>query len=151
MATIQAAIAANRFGLGARPGELDEIGSDHADWLLSQLEARDTAPAQPMTTAELLREVCFGAAVARKDEEARRRAVDSVDDAQLGLFGAASSQRAARLGERGRHGLPGIRDAREPRGFVDHDDEGVEVYDTRRVLGCVLARRRHVQRDTLRG
>ena len=41
MATIQAAIAANRFGLGARPGELDKIGRDHADWLLEQLDGRD--------------------------------------------------------------------------------------------------------------
>ena len=37
MATVQAAIAANRFGLGARPGELAEIGQDHEDWLLAQL------------------------------------------------------------------------------------------------------------------
>jgi uncharacterized protein (DUF1800 family) len=34
-----AAIAANRFGLGARPGELDRIG-DPAGWLLRQLEGR---------------------------------------------------------------------------------------------------------------
>jgi uncharacterized protein (DUF1800 family) len=31
-------IAANRFGLGARPGELSRIGSDAQGWLLAQLE-----------------------------------------------------------------------------------------------------------------
>jgi uncharacterized protein (DUF1800 family) len=33
-----AAIAANRFGLGARPGELPGIGVDAAGWLLRQLK-----------------------------------------------------------------------------------------------------------------
>jgi len=33
-----AAIAANRFGLGARPGELAGIGADASDWLLRQLK-----------------------------------------------------------------------------------------------------------------
>jgi uncharacterized protein (DUF1800 family) len=33
-----AAIAANRFGLGARPGELSGIGADPTDWLLRQLK-----------------------------------------------------------------------------------------------------------------
>ena len=33
-----AAIAANRFGLGARPGELPGIGEDAAGWLLRQLK-----------------------------------------------------------------------------------------------------------------
>ena len=33
-----AAIAANRFGLGARPGELDVVGKDPQAWLLQQLK-----------------------------------------------------------------------------------------------------------------
>jgi uncharacterized protein (DUF1800 family) len=33
-----AAIAANRFGLGARPGELPNIGADAAGWLLRQVK-----------------------------------------------------------------------------------------------------------------
>ena len=57
MATFEAAIAANRFGLGARPGELDEIGGDHADWLLAQLDARDGMPTQSVSSADVLREV----------------------------------------------------------------------------------------------
>ncbi len=37
MVSVQAVIAANRFGLGTRPGELDEISQDHEGWLLAQL------------------------------------------------------------------------------------------------------------------
>ena len=39
-----AAIAANRFGLGARPGDAAAIGSDPQGWLAAQL---DSAPARP--------------------------------------------------------------------------------------------------------
>jgi len=35
---IDTAIAANRFGLGARPGELDKIDGDPRAWLMDQLE-----------------------------------------------------------------------------------------------------------------
>ncbi len=57
MATIQAAIAANRFGLGSRPGELDQIGRDHADWLLEQLDGSDSEAAPSAeTSAEVIRE-----------------------------------------------------------------------------------------------
>lgn len=34
-----ALIAANRFGLGARPGELNDIAHDPKDWVLAQLES----------------------------------------------------------------------------------------------------------------
>src|SRR5688572_13987100 len=37
-ADIAATIAANRFGLGARPGELDQIGADARGWLERQLD-----------------------------------------------------------------------------------------------------------------
>lgn len=40
----QGAIAANRFGLGARPGELDAIGADPAGWLTDQLAGRRSLP-----------------------------------------------------------------------------------------------------------
>ena len=40
------AIAANRFGLGARPGELAAIGSDAPGWLGSQLDGRRPPPAE---------------------------------------------------------------------------------------------------------
>jgi len=37
-------IAANRFGLGARPGDLEHIGSAPREWLLSQIEHPQTLP-----------------------------------------------------------------------------------------------------------
>lgn len=40
-----AVIAANRFGLGARPGELDSIGNDPRAWLTGQLDGARTPPA----------------------------------------------------------------------------------------------------------
>ncbi|MCC7330055.1 MAG: DUF1800 domain-containing protein [Gammaproteobacteria bacterium] len=43
MTTEQAAAAANRFGLGARPGDLPAIGSEPRGWLLAQL-----GPAPPI-------------------------------------------------------------------------------------------------------
>jgi len=38
-------IAANRFGLGARPGELAAIGADARGWLLDQLDGPSSPPA----------------------------------------------------------------------------------------------------------
>jgi uncharacterized protein (DUF1800 family) len=46
MLTKDAGIAANRFGLGARPGDARSIGSDAKGWLEAQLE-RPTAGAEP--------------------------------------------------------------------------------------------------------
>jgi uncharacterized protein (DUF1800 family) len=43
MSTIEAAVAANRFGLGARPGELERIAGDPGDWLAGQLRAERPA------------------------------------------------------------------------------------------------------------
>ena len=53
-----AAIAANRFGLGARPGDAAAIGSDPQGWLAAQLESPRPAPAtgQP-ESARVLAEV----------------------------------------------------------------------------------------------
>ena len=36
--SIESVIAANRFGLGARPGELSRIDSNPQGWLLDQLQ-----------------------------------------------------------------------------------------------------------------
>lgn len=43
---IETVIAANRFGLGARPGELSRIDSDPRGWLLDQLQGPAGLPAQ---------------------------------------------------------------------------------------------------------
>jgi uncharacterized protein (DUF1800 family) len=42
---IRGAIAANRFGLGARPGDLERIGADPQAWLLGQLQGPGAPPA----------------------------------------------------------------------------------------------------------
>lgn len=44
MTTVAAAIAANRFGLGARPGDLRRIAADPRGWLTQQLAAAETPP-----------------------------------------------------------------------------------------------------------
>ncbi len=50
MTTVQAAIAANRFGYGAMPGELAQIGRDPRGWLRAQLAQ---TPAVPQRLAAL--------------------------------------------------------------------------------------------------
>jgi len=45
----EAAIATNRFGLGARPGQLEEVAKDPKGWLLAQLEPERELP-KPLTT-----------------------------------------------------------------------------------------------------
>ncbi|HEU4617209.1 MAG TPA: DUF1800 domain-containing protein [Gammaproteobacteria bacterium] len=48
MLTVKSAIAANRFGLGARPGDAERIGSDPKGWLEAQLDsAARSAPTLP--------------------------------------------------------------------------------------------------------
>ena len=47
MSLLDAAIAANRFGLGARPGELRAIAGDPRGWLKAQI-APETAPPAPL-------------------------------------------------------------------------------------------------------
>jgi uncharacterized protein (DUF1800 family) len=60
MLNAKAAIAANRFGLGARSGDAERIGADHVGWLENQLEqaARaDSRPENPPASAVVLQEV----------------------------------------------------------------------------------------------
>ena len=45
MTTKDAVIAANRFGLGARPGDLPRVGKDPRSWLLDQLQGSSRLPA----------------------------------------------------------------------------------------------------------
>lgn len=44
MSSLEAAIAANRFGLGARPGDLDRIGPNPKLWLANQLNPNQPLP-----------------------------------------------------------------------------------------------------------
>jgi uncharacterized protein (DUF1800 family) len=59
MLTPQAAIAANRFGLGARPGDVERIGADPRGWLTAQLAAPRAAgaPASRPASARVLAEI----------------------------------------------------------------------------------------------
>jgi uncharacterized protein (DUF1800 family) len=56
MLTREAAIAANRFGLGAKPGDAERIGRDARGWLLAQLEPQRGTPrsADPPASARVL-------------------------------------------------------------------------------------------------
>ncbi len=58
MLTKEAAIAANRFGLGARPGDARAVGADAQGWLLAQLDVPAAAPsAGAPESARVLAEV----------------------------------------------------------------------------------------------
>src|SRR5262245_9404148 len=61
MLTQKAAIAANRFGLGARPRDGANIGSDGEGWLEQQLKdeqrAKSGPPQQPPESARVLQEL----------------------------------------------------------------------------------------------
>ena len=71
---LTSAIAANRFGLGSRPGELDAIGGNGRDWLRAQL--KDTPPrlsdAQLRTSSDILTEALD---LRREIRESRRPVV----------------------------------------------------------------------------
>ncbi|MBT8086451.1 MAG: DUF1800 domain-containing protein, partial [Gammaproteobacteria bacterium] len=81
-----AVIAANRFGLGARPGDLARIADDPHAWLLDQLQG----PSRPQTefaslppSDEVLVEV---QALRRSQRQARR---DDDDDNDVKQYGRA--------------------------------------------------------------
>jgi len=71
-ASIASAIAANRFGLGARPGELALIGGDAHEWLRAQLRAPAPALAAPglSSSAQILAQ----ALELRRESRAQRKA-----------------------------------------------------------------------------
>jgi len=70
--SLQGAIAATRFGLGARPGELAGIGSDAKGWLLAQIrrEGADQPQTNPDTAAKRIQDF----RVYRRDQRDMRRA-----------------------------------------------------------------------------
>lgn len=71
---IDTAIAANRFGLGARPGDLSRIGRKPQAWLLDQLQGPPRLPAE-------LRHLPGTAAVIVEVQELRRERRDMRDAA----------------------------------------------------------------------
>jgi uncharacterized protein (DUF1800 family) len=77
---LTSAIAANRFGLGSRPGELDAIGGNGRDWLRAQL--KDAPPrlsdAQLRTSSDILVEALD---LRREIRASREAAATSADTA----------------------------------------------------------------------
>jgi len=73
------AIAANRFGLGAKPGELAQIGSQPRDWLYAQLSG-----AAPLLTGPELHSsaetLARGLEVRRELRAAKRAAAEATSD-----------------------------------------------------------------------
>ncbi len=57
--SLQGALAANRFGLGARPGEIDQASGDPKAWLVGQLARDESAPrfSNLQRTSELVAEL----------------------------------------------------------------------------------------------
>ncbi|MFL6604593.1 MAG: DUF1800 family protein [Steroidobacteraceae bacterium] len=69
---LSSAVAANRFGLGARPGELAQIGSQPRDWLRAQLTG--TPPLLTDTELRSSADTLSRALAARRDLRAAKRA-----------------------------------------------------------------------------
>src|SRR5262245_33796196 len=129
MLTIRAAIAANRFGLGARPSDENLIGDDAPDWLEDQLAAaaRAAAPAldppasalvlQGLRDTRIARQVAQNARAAAQGSPPNRRPA-----APPPAGGAESPQQVQQA-------LPGI-DAEAIRDFArfvrDHYAEQVD-------------------------
>jgi uncharacterized protein (DUF1800 family) len=78
--SFMSAIAANRFGLGARPGELAGIAGDGRDWLRAQLRAGPPALSDPQlrSSAQTLAQ----ALKLRQESRARRKSSESASAAE---------------------------------------------------------------------
>src|SRR5256886_7272834 len=70
------AIAANRFGLGARPGELAAIADDGRDWLEAQWRAGPPVPAGPQLRSS--QETLAQAQKLRQEIRAQRKSAEEV-------------------------------------------------------------------------
>jgi uncharacterized protein (DUF1800 family) len=79
---LSSAIAANRFGLGARPGELASIGGDGRDWLLAQLKGGP--PALADTSLRSSQQILASALDLRREIQAAKKAAD--EGAQNGVL-----------------------------------------------------------------
>jgi uncharacterized protein (DUF1800 family) len=84
------AIAANRFGLGAKPGELGVIGTDARGWLEAQL--RGPAPTLPATALRNSTDILSDAATIRKQLQSQRRAAAAGPAAGAGSTAGAAPE-----------------------------------------------------------
>ena len=71
---LTSAIAANRFGLGARAGELASIGGDGREWLLAQLKGGP--PALTDSTLRSSQQILASALDLRRELQAAKKAAD---------------------------------------------------------------------------
>jgi len=88
------AIAANRFGLGARPGELPQIGAQPRDWLIAQL-----AGSAPLLTGPELHSsaetLARGLEVRREQRAAKRAAAEARSDSDDNANDAGATANAS--------------------------------------------------------
>lgn len=70
--TLAPIIAANRFGLGARPGELTDIGNDPRSWLIKQITGSRTLPSEmsALQSSATVREVYAQLRQQRRQQQA---------------------------------------------------------------------------------
>src|SRR5215475_11739636 len=80
-APFESAIAANRFGLGARPGELAGIGSEARAWLHGQL--RGAPPALGDAALRPSQDILAQALELRAEQRAQRRAAVGMSGAEV--------------------------------------------------------------------
>lgn len=100
MLTQEAAIAANRFGLGARPGDARAIGSDAQGWLAQQLERPAAAPsADTPESARVLAEIRELRAVRQAAAQARANFAQRDDPAAPPPSPGIDEQASAKLGQ----------------------------------------------------
>jgi uncharacterized protein (DUF1800 family) len=90
MTTREAAIATNRFGLGARPGELAEVAADPRGWLLRQLRGRHPAPAELAGLAPAA-EVLADFQAGRAERRTRRQAAGARSGAATAAPGGTAT------------------------------------------------------------
>src|ERR1700761_9864502 len=83
--SLEATIAVHRFGLGARPGEIEAVGPDPKAWLAAQIGAKAEQPVAPDGSA-----FADSGALVRQEQQLNqmRRAIRAGDaDAQKQLAG----------------------------------------------------------------
>ena len=88
-----AAIAANRFGLGARPGELNAIGADPRGWLRAQLKG--SPPALAATELRPSADTLSQALSLRREIQAERKSARAA--AEAGVAAEAQLQKVGQL------------------------------------------------------
>src|SRR5262249_54867278 len=98
---LQGAIAATRFGLGARPAEIAQAASDPKGWLIAQIRSEGAdQPAGPAPTSAERLNALYAYRDERKEvREAKEAGPDKVSEAQAEAFRAAQKALVVEIGE----------------------------------------------------